>query len=99
MIMVIGTFRLPPRSIGAAQIAMARVVAASRAEAGCVDYAYAEDVLEPGLFRVSEAWTDRAALDAHFHTPHMQEWLRERAELGLIDRHVTAYEVSGQESL
>jgi|EndMetStandDraft_2_1072991.scaffolds.fasta_scaffold00154_9 quinol monooxygenase YgiN len=99
MILVMGSFRLPPRSIGAAQIAMARVVEGSRAEAGCIDYAYAEDVLEPGLFRVSEAWTDRAALDAHFHTPHMQAWLAERADFGITDRRVTAYEVSGEEAL
>ena len=54
-------------------------IAASRAEAGCVAYAYAEDVIEPGLLRVNEAWTDRAALDAHFETPHMKQWQRERA--------------------
>jgi len=99
MILVVGSFRLPPRSIGAAQIAMARVVEGSRAEVGCIDYAYAEDLLEPGLFRVSEAWTDRAALAAHFHTPHMQEWLKERADFGITERQVTAYEVSGQEAL
>ena len=32
-------------------------------EDGCIDYAYAEDVLEPGLIRVSEVWRDQAALN------------------------------------
>ena len=45
---------------------MAEVVAASRAEDGCIDYAYAEDMLDPGLIRVIEAWRDQAALDRHF---------------------------------
>lgn len=64
MVVVIGTFRLPVASLAAGREAMARVIAASRAEAGCLEYAYAEDVLEPGLFRVSEAWASRAALAA-----------------------------------
>jgi quinol monooxygenase YgiN len=78
---------------------MARVIAASRAEPGCLAYAYAEDVLEPGLLRVNEAWESRAALAAHFAAPHMQAWQRERAELGMSGREVTAYEVSGEEAL
>jgi quinol monooxygenase YgiN len=86
MIVVIGTFRLPVENAGAGRTAMARVIAASRAERGCLAYAYAEDVLEPGLFRVSEAWTDRAALSAHFETAHMQAWQRERTELGMSER-------------
>lgn len=49
MIVVIGTFRLPIERCAEAQGALSRVIAASRAEAGCLSYAYAEDVLEPGL--------------------------------------------------
>lgn len=78
---------------------MNRVIAASRAEDGCIAYSYAEDLLEPGLFRVSEAWESREALAAHFETPHMLAWRRERAELGMTDREVTAYTVSGEEAL
>lgn len=99
MILVAGTFRLPVDILPAAREAMARVIAASRAEPGCLAYAYAEDVIEPGLFRVSEAWTSREALLAHFETPHMKEWLRERAEMGLTDRDVIAYTVNGKEVL
>lgn len=99
MIVVIGQFRLPVENLEAGRAAMARVVAATRAEPGCIEYAYAEDVLEPGLLRVNEAWTDRAALAAHFEMPHMQQWQRERAELGLTGREVTAYEVASEEPL
>jgi quinol monooxygenase YgiN len=99
MIAVIGTFRLPLANIAPGREAMARVIAASRAEPGCLAYAYAEDVLEPGLFRVNELWTDRAALAAHFASAHMRQWQRERAELGMTGRAVAAYEISGEEAL
>lgn len=99
MILVTGSFRLPIENLAAGREAMARVIAASRAEPGCRAYAYAEDVLEPGLLRVSEAWDSRAALAAHFETPHMRRWQRERAALGMTEREVTAYEVGRVESL
>jgi quinol monooxygenase YgiN len=99
MIVVLGEFRLAAEKLAAGREAMTRVVEATRAEAGCVAYSYAEDVLEPGLFRVSEQWESREALAAHFGAPHMKSWQRERAELGLTGRVVTAYEVSGEEAL
>ena len=99
MIAVIGEFRLPLASLEAGREAMARVIAASRAESGCLAYAYAEDVLEPGLFRVNEAWESREALAAHFAMPHMKQWQRERADLGMTGRAVTAYEAGAPEPL
>ena len=90
--MILGEFRLPLTSRDAARAAMAQVIALSRAEPGCLAYDYAEDVLEPGLFRVSERWTSRDALDVHFATPHMARWKTEREALGLTDRNVIAYE-------
>ena len=99
MIVVVGSFRLPAESLAAGRDAMARVIAATRTEHGCLAYAYAEDIVEPGLFRVSEAWTSRAALAAHFEAAHMKQWQRERAELGMSDREMTACEVSAEEAL
>ncbi|MCT2398254.1 putative quinol monooxygenase [Novosphingobium mangrovi (ex Huang et al. 2023)] len=99
MIIVTGEFRMPRSMLDSAREAMAAVIAASRAEAGCLGYAYAEDVLEPGLFRVTECWTDRAALDAHFRQPHMTRWQAVRADLWMTERRVTAYEVDAGEAL
>lgn len=98
-VIVIGTFRLPPERLTQARPAMEQVISASRAEPGCIAYAYAEDVSELGLFRVSEAWESREALAAHFETPHMIEWRRERDDLGMTDRKMFAYAVSGEENL
>lgn len=99
MIVVVGHFRLPLGALEAARAAMAEVITQSRAEPGCISYDYAEDVLEPGLFRVSERWTSRAALDAHFASPHMARWKREREALGLTDRTVSAYQAGESQAL
>jgi quinol monooxygenase YgiN len=99
MIRVVGTFRLPLNNLAAGREALARVIAATRAEPDCIDYAYAEDVLEPGLFRVSEVWESREALTAHFEAPHMKAWQRERAALGMTDRDMRAYTVGSEEIL
>ncbi|MEJ2409093.1 MAG: putative quinol monooxygenase [Novosphingobium sp.] len=99
MIIVTGEFRLPADVVAQAREAMERVILASRAENGCLSYAYAHDVLEPGLFRVSEVWRDRAALAAHFEQPHVKRWQEERAELGLTGRHVECHEVTASEML
>ncbi|MEY4721880.1 MAG: hypothetical protein RIQ46_1605 [Pseudomonadota bacterium] len=99
MILVIGQFRLPPENVAAAREPMARVIAATRAEDGCLAYAYAQDVLEPGLFRISERWESRAHLDAHLAAPHMKTWAEERAALGLHDRQLAIVTVGVEEVL
>jgi len=95
MIVVVGQFRLPVERLAEAQDAMARVMVATRAEAGCVQYNYAADLLDPGLIQVSEVWESRAQLTAHLLTPHMQKWVEERAGLGLSERAITVYEADG----
>ena len=92
MIVVVGQFRFPPERMEAARPVMRRVMEATRAEAGCIEYNYAEDVLDPGLIRVSEVWESRAHLAAHMQTAHMATWQRERAELGLSGRSIQVYE-------
>ncbi len=67
MLLVIGTVCLPARNLAVARPVMGRMAEASRAEEGCVEYGYAEDVFDPGLIHVKELWTDQAALDRHLH--------------------------------
>jgi len=98
-IVVVGQFRLPPENVSLAHAAMERVVVATRSEDGCIAYSYAEDMIEPGLIRITEVWSSRAALAAHFETPHMKKWQQERAEFGLSGREITAYSASGTETL
>lgn len=99
MIIVMGTVRVPVENIGAILPAMERVVSATRQEPGCISYAYAQDMLEPGLIHIAEKWRDRDALAAHFKAPHMAAWVAERADLGLYDRQIRCFETDEGEAL
>lgn len=93
MILIIGTVRLPASNMEAARPIMKRMAEASRAEEGCVEYGYAEDVFVPGLIHVKELWTDQASLDRHFASSHIAEWRAAWPSLGIGDRNLVAYEV------
>jgi quinol monooxygenase YgiN len=93
MLLIIGTIRLPAEKLGAARAAMAAMIGSSRAEAGCLDYVYAEDVTTPGLIHVKEIWTDRAALDAHFASAHLAVWRASWPRLGVGARNLALYEI------
>jgi quinol monooxygenase YgiN len=99
MIAVLGSFRFPAESLDKARPLMRAVVDATLAEAGCRSYSYAEDVAEPGVFRVAELWDSREALSAHFESPHMRQWVEQRASLGFTDRQIALYEIAGVEGL
>ena len=99
MIVVVGQFRLPVERMAAARPAMVRVMLATRAEAGCVQYNYAEDLLDPGLIRVSEVWDSREQLTAHLKTPHMAQWVEERGGFGLSERAITVYQADAGQAL
>lgn len=97
MIAVIGHFRFPAETLEQAREPMKAVIAASRAEPGCHAYSYAEDVAEPGLFRVTEMWDSREALSAHFQTEHMREWQARRAALGFFGRELTLFDIAASD--
>lgn len=97
MILVMGHFRLPPERLAEARPVMQRVVAETLREPGCIAYSYAEDLCDPGLIRVSEAWDSAEALAAHLASDHMLRWRTEREGLGLSDRDITRYEVASAE--
>lgn len=80
--------------LDAARPAMRRMIEASRAEDGCHEYSYAEDVLDAGLIHVRELWRDQAALDRHFESAHLKEWRASWAGLGIRDRSLRVYDVA-----
>jgi quinol monooxygenase YgiN len=97
-LLIMGTIRLPPGNLAEAKEAMLAMIDASRGEDGCLDYAYAEDVAEPGLIRVSEKWRDRESLARHFATAHLAAWRAAWPRLGLSDRKLDLYEIGDPES-
>ncbi|HUB52497.1 MAG TPA: putative quinol monooxygenase [Terracidiphilus sp.] len=99
MLLIVGTVKLPAGQLNGARPAMARMIEASRAEAGCLEYSYAEDVVEPGLIHVKERWADREALDRHFKSVHIAEWRAQWPSLGIADRKLVLYEVGEPQPL
>ena len=93
MILVTGSFRLPPERLEEALPAMKRVIEASLEERGCLAYAYSIDIVDPSLIRVTEAWADGSTLAKHLDAPHMQTWKEEREALGMTDRAMTMHAV------
>jgi quinol monooxygenase YgiN len=98
-ILIAGTVRIPPANLDAFKPHMQAMLTASRAEDGCITYSYAEDVAEPGLVRVFEAWRDQAAIDAHFQTAHMAAWRAAWPEFGVSDRRLSIYEIASERIL
>lgn len=96
-ILVLGTLRVPAEALERARPAMEAMMTASRAEDGCLAYAYSQDLLDPGLIRVTEAWRDRAALATHFETPHLAAWRAELPNLSITDRDLVLYEAGEPE--
>ena len=99
MLCIMGTIRLPAERMAAARAPMAAMITATRAETGCLEYAFAEDVLDPGLIRVSERWTDRQALDAHAASAHMQVWRAALREIGVLGRDLALYDLANPRPL
>ena len=97
LLIIMGTFSVPPARLADARPVMAKMLEESRAEAGCLHYAYAEDLETPGLIRVSEIWRSRADLEAHFASAHLADWRASWSELGIGDRNLQRFEVMAAE--
>jgi quinol monooxygenase YgiN len=99
MILVIGTVRVPAEAFEAAKPAMERMIAETRKEDGCIRYAFARDLIDPGLMHVSEAWRDRASLKAHGASTHMREWQSAIGSVGVSERNLRLYDTDEGEAL
>lgn len=80
MIVINATVEADPDSIAAMSGAIARMEAASRAEAGCHDYCFSVELNDATRLRITERWESMEALVAHFRTPHMAEFQKAMAD-------------------
>lgn len=93
MLLLVGTFRFPQEKLPEVHPLMRTMIETTRTEDGCVEYGFAQDVLDPGLIHVKECWRDAAALDRHSASKHMANWRASVASLGIRDREIRVYEV------
>ncbi|WP_026379941.1 putative quinol monooxygenase [Afifella pfennigii] len=92
MITVAGQFRIPEGKQDALLPHARQMLAATRAEEGCILYAFAFDLEDPHLVRVYEEWESWEHLAAHGEAPHMAQWRAALGEIGSFERAVKAYE-------
>lgn len=92
MLLVQGWVRFAPDSMAGFRRFAAPVIAATNAEDGCIHYAFAEDIGDPGLVYVSERWRDQEAIDHHADSHHMGEFMAGMAGLEQLGIDLRLYE-------
>jgi quinol monooxygenase YgiN len=80
MIVVVGRVRTDASRREALIRVGQAVAAASREEAGCVSYRLYEDTETENDFVFVEEWVSDEALQQHFATPHIDEFMQEAAD-------------------
>lgn len=99
MIVVSGLFEIDPSDRERALEMAKAVTAGTLEEPGCRTYGFWADPDDPGRFRVFEEWESQEALDAHFTTPHLVEFITGIASLAVRSTDVQRYDVSAQSKL
>jgi quinol monooxygenase YgiN len=70
MIIVAGSMSFDATDRADVLASLAEVTAASRGDAGCMEYWWAEDLERPNTFSFYECWETKELLDAHLAQPH-----------------------------
>jgi quinol monooxygenase YgiN len=93
-IILAGVIRVPPQNMDAFRPHIAAMVAASRAEPGCIAYAQSESVSDPGLIHIFEHFRDEEALSFHRASPHMAAWRTLWPTYEIGGRDMKSYDVA-----
>ena len=92
-ICILVRLRIDVADIPAAIAVMGDMTRLSQAEKGCIHYAFAQDVNEPGVFHLSELWDSGAALDAHHASRHNIDGRATLDALRVLDRYRYKFDV------
>ncbi|MEM7506398.1 MAG: putative quinol monooxygenase [Pseudomonadota bacterium] len=98
-IIVAGYVSFASGEIDRLQPQMQEVIAASRAEPGCLDYTYARLLEDPDTIRIFERWCDADALRNHFLNEPVVRWVMVLTKADVLSRDVSAHSVSGTHTL
>ena len=75
------------------------MIVETRTEPGCLCYAFAQDVIDPAIVRVSERWRDSGAMAAHMKSPHLARFMEILPQIGLRAMTAKVYDASGERDL
>lgn len=76
MIIVHGTFPVKADVRDDALELMRQMASASRAEEGCISYEFYVGLTDPNTLLLFQEWESVDALQGHFETDHMEEFLK-----------------------
>lgn len=91
MIQINGTITMKEGAIEAARDALVEMMEKSRAEDGCLDYCFAQDLSDPNRLILFERWRDEQALQAHMRSEHMARFQQTMAANPPIARDLRIY--------
>ena len=91
MLILSGTVKMNPGDIAVIKDAALAMVAATRAEEGCIEYEFSEVIGEPGTMRIFERWESVDASMAHFTAPHMAVWQDALKDVTVHSRDLARY--------
>jgi quinol monooxygenase YgiN len=70
MLIIAGSLSFDPSDHDDVIAGLQEVTERSRADNGCVEYTWAEDLESPNVFRFFECWESQELFDAHLAAPH-----------------------------
>lgn len=94
MILVAVEVKVEAGAAAQARDIIARMESATRAEPGCITYAFSVDLNDDTTMRVIERWRSPEDLRAHLASPHMAEFNRAIAAIRPLGVDVKAYEAT-----
>ncbi len=92
MIVLAGTITFDPEKADDMMAAVAVVVAATRAEEGCIEYVMAADPLVAGLLNLFERWETDEHLGAHQKADHSRTFQRTLRDCGVTGVSIDRYD-------
>jgi quinol monooxygenase YgiN len=99
MIVVIAQASVQPQKRDEFVAALQVVVAASRAESGCLAYDAAESSEVANQFVIVERWDHRSSLDAHLGTRHALKFLGVAAACVAAPPSLEVFDIAGVDRL
>jgi len=96
MIVVLVEVETSAEAIDSLRASLVEMQKASRAEEGCHEYAFSQDIGDPDRMRVVEIWESMDALKFHFGTPHMAEFRKAMAGSAPASMKVKVHELGAQ---
>lgn len=65
-------------------------------EAGCITYAFSQDLADPCLIRIFEKWESQEALAKHFTVPHMAAFMEALGSVEVVSVDTKLYDAENE---